>query len=252
MAKKIEIDWPKNLAVTGVLQFPLTSAEDLKAVKQWRTEKSIPKPKFDDKIGATLLITQEQVDRIQEHLLTVYYPFAAEYHELTGGDKGIESDDLKTLIKLTEKGDWSQKNLPIRVLTSKDKDKMPETAKDAVAKVKFGGPYRGPSDDDSAGDFIKKAILVDGGNRSVVTIDELVDRNILPERHTNPHKLWWGSGWWFRASLRFNVFDTPSIGTGAYSNALYLLPSRGLPVFGSDTSDADVLEDGDDWVDDDE
>lgn len=236
---RIDIDWPKNLTVTGVLSFPLTSEADLGAVKEWRTTRGIPKPKFPDKIGASLLINEKMVERVQSYMLETYFPFATELYKITDGDKGISPDDLKELISAAKKGDWSKKNLPLRELSAKERENADD---DLIAKIKFGGPFEDA-------DFKKKAIVSQDGDLVVTSIDSLVDDGILPEGHHDPARLWWGSGWWFRTSLRFNVFDTPKVGASAYGTTLYLLPERGLPTFGGNSSDADVLADGDDWSD---
>ena len=60
------------------------------------------------------------------------------------------------------------------------------------------------------------------------------------------------SGWPFRTALRFNVYDSASLGVTAYNDTLYLLAYHDLPVLSdSSPSDAAVLEDGSDidWED---
>lgn len=46
--------------------------------------------------------------------------------------------------------------------------------------------------------------------------------------------------------MRFNAYDSASVGVTAYAQKMFLLPHLGMPVSSGD--DSDVLgEDGDDW-----
>lgn len=239
---KHEITWPKNLTLNGQLSFPIKSDEEIERVVQWRLEKGIPKPDYADRIGASLFLNQEQHDRAVKYLETVYLPFAATLHGLTNGEKGIDPEVIKELQDQVKKREWllkvgrkSKPNLPIRPLTEGDKKNAPDWA---VSKIKFNGPYESS--------MTIKAIVKDEDGTQLVSTIEALPVGALPENANDPSALWFGAGWPFRVSLRFNAFDTTNAGVSAYGGVLYLLAFEELPVFGN-SSDADVLQDGDDW-----
>ena len=224
-------EYPKNLVIQGVLSFPLTSEADIEALKEWRSTRGIAKPKFPDKIGASLLLDQAQLDKAAAYIQGIYLPFVDVLYADTDGEKGIEPALTKELLAQVKARDWSGKNFPIRDLTTKDADNAPEGT---VAKIKFSGPFEA--------DIDKKAIIKDAdGSQITVRLSE-VD---LPEGRNDINRLWWGAGWNHRVALRLNAYNTASVGVSAYGNTLYLLPHMGLPVTGG--GDAAVVEDGYDW-----
>jgi len=229
---KFEGTYPKNLTIDGILSFPLTSDADLAALKEWRVERKISKPKYPDKIGASLLLNQKQLDKAVEYLTKVYLPFVDVLYADTDGEKGIPPELTAVLLEQAKKQDWSDSNMPIRALTAKDIENLPSD--DIVAKIKFSGPYEA--------DMGKKALIKDEDGSTIAIKLEDVD---LPESRKDYNQLWWGAGWHFRVALRLNAFDTASVGVSAYGATLYLLPSLGMPVSGG--GDAAVIEDGDDW-----
>jgi hypothetical protein len=231
-------EYPKNLNVQGVLSFPITSDADLAALKEWRDKKGIKKPKFADKIGGSLFITDKMAERIADHLETVYLPFVDVLYKETDGEKGVGPAQVKELLALVKKRDWSTKQLPLRELTPKDVENRPDDK--YSLKLKFQGPYES--------DISKKAIVYDGNTPMITSLDSLDDENALPESRADYDELWWGAGWTFRANIRFNAFDTASLGVTGYAPTLFLLPHLGMPVSGG--GDGAVLEEGDDWADD--
>jgi hypothetical protein len=235
---KVEIPYPKNLVLEGILSFPLTSESDLDALQEWRTRRKIDPPEYPDKIGANLILDQAGYEKAKAYLIETYLPFAVVLHGLTKGKKGIDQAAADELIAQAKADKWTalegrkeKPNLPLRYLTEKDVENAPEGS---VYKIKFSGPFEKP--------FPKKAIVKDeDGTQIAVRLSEIE----LPDGRDDPDALWWGAGWHFRVSMRFNAFDKASLGVTAYGNGLFLLPHKGLPVTGG--SDASVLEDGDDW-----
>lgn len=243
MADKIE--WPKNLVIQGLLSFPLYSNENIADLAEWRVKKEIPKPQFDDKIGATLILDQANYDKAAEYLTEVYLPFNIDLYNQTGGKKGIDPDYTKDLIEQAKKRIWidptdkkKRPNMPIRDLNKKDIENLGDFP--GVAKIKIAGPYPVGTP------IARKAVVRENGERKVVPIKELVDDGVLPEGRQDPEALWWGAGWHFQTSLRFNAFDSASVGVTAYGQTLYLLPHLGLPSSGN-AGDQEVLDEGDDW-----
>ena len=239
---KVQIDWPKNLVAQGLLSFPLPTAQSLKDVVEWRAKKGIPKPKFKDKIGGSLLLTQTAFTRAQTHLVEVYLPFVKELYKLTDGEKGIAPDLVDQLLKRAKKGEWlndeGKPDMPIRPLKDKDKENVDDKY---VGKLTFQGPHESVND----GNIEYAAILVGPEGQRVVSLDDLRDDEILPSSRQDETVLWWGANWTFRGSFRLNAYDTNGFGVSAYTQKLWLLPDKGMPV--SNSGDADVLEDGDDW-----
>lgn len=244
METNIPIEWPKNLVVQGQLSFPLKSQQDIEQLAQWRERKGKPAPQFSDKIGARLILNQVNYDKAVQYLTDVYLPFVNTLYKKSKGAKGIEPDLVKGLLKQAKDGVWTdpldrkhRPNMPIRDLTDKDRENMRDFP--GVAKLSFMGPWQE--------DIQVKAIRQIDGLRAVQSIDQLNDEDILPEGYTDPKRLWWGSGWTFRTSLRFHAYDKANVGVSAYtSGTLFLLPDHGLPTFGSGGGDTEVLEDGDD------
>ena len=237
MADKIE--WPKNLVTQGLLSFPIKSEKEIEALAEWREKRDIKKPKFPDKIGGSLFLNEANYEKAVTYLEEVYLPFVDTLYKETNGSKGIEPDLVKGLMKQVKARKWvgddKKPNLPIRELNAKDKENLGDF--DAVAKIKFAGPYE-------ADIAIKAIVQPEGEDRQVVTIASLIEDGIIPESRQDVDTLWWGAGWNFRTSLRMNAFDSASVGVSAYSQTLYLLPHLGLPV--SSGGDAAILEDGDD------
>lgn len=239
MATSQKIEYPKNLTVQGQLSFPIKSKAEIEALKDWREKKGIKKPKFADKIGASLILNQANYDKAVEYLVATYLPFVDTLYKDTNGDKGIEPSLVKALLEQAKKKVWvgadGKPNLPIRELNDKDKENLGEYP--GVAKIKFAGPY-----EEDLG--VKAIVQPAGGSREVVTIASLIEDKVIPAGREDVNRLWWGAGWNFRTNLRMNAFDSASVGVTAYSQTLYLLPHLGLPVSGG--GDAAVLEDGDD------
>lgn len=245
MATKIDtkITWPDRLKIQGQLSFPLYSTQQIDEVAEWRVKKGHKAPQFPDKIGVTLALTQAQYDKARAYLTDVYLPFVDTLYKDTDGAKGIGPDLVKELLDQAKREVWidegdkkKRPNLPIRSLDDKDRKNLDEKF---VAKLKVNGPYE-------EAPLERKALMKIGEDTRVLTIAELNEEGVLPARHTDPDKLWWGSGWMFRTSVRFNAFDSASVGVSAYADVIYLLPELGLPVGGGNT-DAEMLEEGDDW-----
>ena len=231
---KVEIEWPKNYVATGILSFPLCSDEDIAALAEWRVKRGIKKPKFADKIGGSLLLNQEQYDKARAYLTDTYLPFVDTLYKDTDGAKGISPELVAELLKQAKAEDWSKSNMPIRNLTDKDIENAPDGI---VYKLKFSGPYEAS--------ITKKALIKPDPNGPLQAIN-ISEVEGLPENRKDEDTLWWGANWHFRTSLRFNAFDTASVGVSAYcAGTLYLLPHLGMPITGG--GDAAVLEDGDDW-----
>lgn len=234
---KPTIAWPEKLVISGQMSFPLTSLEDIEALKQRRLEKKQPKPKFADKIGGYLLLTDAGLEKAVRYLTETYLPFAGTLQKVTNGDKGIDPDLIKDLLKQAKARDWSEKNFPIRDLTEKDKENLGEDS-EFVAKIRFNGPYGDES-------IEKRAIVLVDGKQRAVELNELDDYGLaLPSSRSDESVLYWGAGWKFRVPMRFNAFDSASVGVSAYADSMFLLPHLGMPVSGGD--DAIVLEDGED------
>ena len=235
----IKIEYPKNLTIQGLLSFPIKSEKEIEALAEWREKKNIKKPKFPDKIGGSLFLNEANYEKAVKYLEEVYLPFVDTLYKETNGSKGIEPDLVKRLMKQVKARKWvgddKKPNLPIRDLNAKDKENLGDF--DAVAKIKFAGPYE-------ADIAIKAIVQPEGEDRQVVTIASLIEDGVIPESRQDVDTLWWGAGWNFRTSLRMNAFDSASVGVSAYSQTLYLLPHLGLPV--SSGGDAAILEDGDD------
>jgi len=229
---KFEGTYPKTCVATGILSFPISSEADLVALKQWRTDRKIAKPKFPDKISGNILITKETYDKVRKYLEEVYLPFVNVLHADTDGEKGLDKATVAELLKQVKAEDWSNSNFPIRPLTQKDKDNRP--SEDLIYKIKFSGPYEA--------DFAKKALIKVDGVKTPVPLSTID----LPDSRKDINALWWGAGWTFQIGMRMNAFESAT-GTGvtAYVPTLYLIPELGLPIQGG--GDADVIEDGDDW-----
>ena len=241
MATKIE--YPRNLTLQGQLQFPLKSEAEIEAVKEWRNKKGHKKPKFADKIGASILVNQVNADRFIEYFEKTFIPFVETLYKDTDGDKGVDADARKLLLAQVKKRQWlgedGKPNLPIRDLSEKELEQLGDNPNGYVAKIRFQGPWQK--------DLGVKAILIEDERQVTHDLDYLNDEGILPDGYTDSSKLWWGSGWTFRVSMRLHAYETASTGVSGYVNTLYLLPHLGLPTF-SGSEDADVLEDGDDWM----
>jgi hypothetical protein len=245
---KPKIEYPSNLKVQGILTFPIYSEADIVALKEWRERKGHKPPQFPDKIGATLLLNQANYDKAFEYLTETYLPFVDVLYKETDGEKGIEPELVAGLLEQAKQKIWidptdkkKRPNMPLRDLGPKDKENVPEGF-EAVAKIKFSGPYQA--------NIGKKAIVRGSdGKQSFVTIQDLIDDEVIPETRRKVDSLWWGAGWHHRVSLRFNAFDSASVGVTAYSAPnIYLLPQLGLPA--SAGNEAELLEEGDeDWAD---
>lgn len=237
------IDWPDNITAQGQLAFPLKSVEEIVALKEWREKKNFKKPKFPDRVGGTLILNQINYDKVVEYMEKTYLPFVDVLYKETDGSKGVAPDVVKSLLAQVKKREWlgpdNKPNLPIRTLTDKDRENMRDYP--GVAKIAFSGPPEN-------GPLEVAAIVVDSnGKRSVIDRDTMSDEDILPKGGDNIDRLWWGSGWVFRTSLRLNAYDSASQGVSAYANKLYLIPHLGMPLFGGGGQDGAVIaEDGDD------
>jgi hypothetical protein len=243
MADKTDIQYPKNLNLEGVLSFPLTSSQDLLDVVDWRVKKGHAKPQYEDKIGGTLFLDQENYDKAVRYLTEIALPFSDKLWAQTNGKKGIDPELTADLLKQAQERVWidptdkkKRPNMPLRNLSESDIENMGDFQ--GVAKIKFAGPYQA--------DMGKKALIHEDGQAMVVKLEDLEGDLALPDLAKDYDKLWWGAGWHFRTGLRFNVFDKASVGVTAYNQTLYLLPEMGMPISGNN-GDATILDDGDDW-----
>lgn len=228
--------FPKNHPVTGLLSFPLWSAADIDRLAAWRAEKGYKAGQYPDKIGGSLFVTQQQVDKIQAYLLETFLPFTVEQYAHSNGSKGFDSEAANELSKLIANEDWSETNLPVRDLSEKDLANLGEDS-EYVAKVVFSGA--------GGNDISKKALARDeDGGLEVVSIDFLAE-----DGHNigDVDRLWWGAQNTFRGAFNLNAY-TRDIkkgvvihGISAYTRALYLRSD--LPLnFGGGNDDEAVLE----------
>lgn len=243
--QQVKIEWPKNLTIQGQLTFPLPTEQSLKDVVEWRQKKGIKAPKFKDRIGGGLLLTQAGLNKAQTYLVETYLPFVDTLYKDTDGEKGIDPKLVKKLLDRAKAGQWlngeDKPDMPIRDLKDKDRENVDEKY---VAKIQFSGPHESVNN----GEIVFSSVVYSSdGQQTITPLQDLIDDGIIPEGRGDFHRLWWGAGWNFRTGLRFNAYDTSGVGVSAYAQKLYLLPHLGLPVSGG--SDADVIEDGDDWED---
>jgi len=237
-----EIEYPKNLNVNGIMSFPLYTVENINQLQEWRSRKGIPKPRFDDRISLTLLLTQAQHDRVKNYLLETYLPFAATLQAQTDKKKGIDPKLIAKLVKLVEAEDWSEKNLPIRDLNERDVENIEKNEYgDIVSKMKISGPPEQKPIGLKA--LFREDDLPETEPLEVVPLSSVTH---LMHEQTDHTALWWGAGWPFRVNVRFNAFEAQGYGVSAYTNMAYLQAHRELRQFGG-AQDADVLADGDDW-----
>lgn len=235
-----KIDYPKNVNVTGLMSFPLYSTENIEQLEAWRTRRNIGKPRFPDRIGFTLLLNQQQHDRVVANLKDVYLPFAADLKKVSGGSKGIDPKLVDKLAKLVADEDWSESNLPIRSLNDKDEENIEKNNLGSfVSKLKVAGP---PNEAP-----IKIKALYHEEDETELEVVDLSQVSHLLGENTDPTALWWGASWPFKTDVRFNAFNAASFGVTGYVRTAYLLANRELPTFGA--GDSAILEDGDDWSD---
>lgn len=244
-------EYPENLSVRGQMSFPLYNAKQIEEAKEWRAKKGFKKTKYAEKIGGTLLLKPIQFERVRTNLLDVVLPFTTLLYKETDGDKGVAPDVVKALAEQIKKGNWigpdGKPNLPLRDLSAKDKEATGGDSSPYVGKIKFQGPWA----DGAPAPLEVSALLVNPENNSqkVVSIQELIDDEVIPESRRDITKLWWGAGWDFKIAARFSAYDAASIGISTYVNKAYLLPHLGLPVLGGGGADAAIEQDGDDWSD---
>lgn len=236
-----KVIYPANLNVMGRMSFPLYSEENIEQLKEWRTRRNVAKPKYDDRVGFALYITQAQEDRVCANLLDVYLPFASTLQAETNKEKGIDPKLVAKLVKLVEARDWTEKNLPIRELNDKDVENLEKNGIDnIVSKISVAGPQTQP--------IKRKAIVNRDGDQIVVGLDdEQVREKLESIERADSDALWWGSLWPFKTQVRFNAYDAAKYGVSAYVNTAYLFADQELITFSG--SDAAILEDGDDWED---
>ena len=226
--------YPENCPGLGYLSFPLWNEADLERLKTWRSEKGHKPGKYEDRIGGSLFIKQDVVDKVQSYLIEQFLPFAEAQYAFTDGEKGFDKATTKSLAALIENEDWTELNLPIRDLSDKDIKSLGEDT-DYVAKLQFAGS-RGQ-------EIIKKAIARIDGDLVVVALSS------VPEAG-DTDRLWWGSRNIFRAALNMGAYtrevqvgkDTVVVhGISAYARQLYLRTD--LPMNWGGSDDAQVLED---------
>jgi hypothetical protein len=237
-----KINWPDNVNVNGIMTFPTYTEANIEQLKAWRAEKGKPKPRYDDRLGFGLFITEKEYNKVRENLLEVYIPFAKTLQKVTNGEKGVDPKLLAKLEALVKNEDYTEKNLPLRELSEKDLENIEKNGfKNIHAKLKVLGPQNGP---------IKQRALFreeDETTSSVVGLNTV--RHLLGEQ-TDHERLWWGAGWPFKTGVRFNAFYAdPRLGISGYVTTAYLLANQELREFGN-TGDASIVADGDDWEED--
>ena len=228
-AKQGPLAYPKNLPVLGQLSFPLWSDNDITALALWRAEKGYKAGQYPDKVGGSLFITQEQVDKIQKYLLEIFLPFALAQYADTNGKKGFDQAAIDELSTLITNEDWSEANLPVRELSEKDIKNLGDDT-EFVAKLSFSGS--------GGNEITKKALGRDEeGDLEVIAI---------PSEAGDVDRLWWGARNWFRAAFNLNAYtrvikkDVVVYGISAYTRAAYLRTD--LPMTMGSNDDEAVLE----------
>lgn len=220
--------YPENLGVTGVLAFPLWNEDHLLKLKEWRSDKGLPKPKFPDRMGGHLFLTQKIVDKAQAYLLETFLPYALALNEYDG-DKGFDKTVIDELTKKIEAEEWSLDDyvLPIRHLSEKDSENVDD---DIVAKWVFGA---------SGGNPMQARALVRDGNGALMATS-LDDVENIPTRMEDT--LWWGSRNVFRGAFNLNAYTAASTGISAYVNTLYLRSDLPMQWGGNDDMET-ILDD---------
>jgi len=127
---------PKTVTIRGRLSFPrFTHAEAVAANKKSK----FPKAKEEDVSSEfNLLVEQEQLDKLKDHIRNVFVPYVEENY--AKDPKSKDSLDPKTVKKLLDKldnDDWDGAPfLPIKSISEKNQEAAPE----AVASIKITGP----------------------------------------------------------------------------------------------------------------
>jgi hypothetical protein len=237
-----DIVYPDNINVNGLLSFPVYTEDNIAQLKEWRTKRGIAAPRFPDRIGFQMLLTQAQHDKVVANLQKVYLPFARTLQSASDKKKGIDPKLVVKLEALVKAQDWSENNLPIRELTEKDQANLEKNnIEGIVSKLKVAGPA-------NDGPITIKALFKEDDETQLAVTTLSAVHDLLPEGQQDQTALWWGASWPFKTSVRFNAYSAANFGVAAYVRTAYLFANQELPVFGA--GDAAVLEDGDDWADD--
>lgn len=127
---------PKIVTIRGRVSFPRwTYKEALEANKKSKFPKaneSDVTPEFN------LLVEQDQLDKIVDHILNEFLPYTEEQFRKGEKRDAFDPKQAKKVRDLLESGDWSDQPpyIPIKVVHEKTQPLAPE----AVASVKVIGP----------------------------------------------------------------------------------------------------------------
>lgn len=230
----MSMDAFKNVTVRGRLSFPRFKHAEAVA---FAANSQFDKNKTPDQINSsfTLLLEQDQVDKLVAHVRDKYLPYAKEQNK-KGEKKDGQLDPklIERIEKFLDAGDWDMAppHFPIKNINPKYADQTPE----CVARLDVKGP--------KAGDVILKARVEDETQMVVPDPDQLSYPVIKPLEQT-VFEMYPGA--YVAATLNLYSFAVSStiFGIGAGANvAVYMGNLEGERLGGgTDIDESDIFED---------
>lgn len=232
MAKTVN---PESITLRGRASFPrLTHAEAVAFAAKSKFNANKPADQIEPTIS--LLIEPDQMDKLKDHILNVYLPFAEAQHK--AGEKrngALDAKRVKKVRELVESMDWEEQPpfIPVKFINEKYADQTPE----CVARVEVKGP--------KAADFALKARVENETQLRVPDPDLLSFPVLKPLNETN-FEIYPGA--YVAVTIRiYNYFSSNTIyGLGFGANAVvYMgnLDGERLGGGGAAVDEDDIFED---------
>ena len=219
---------PKQITLKGRLSFPrFTHKEAVAANDKSKFKKADPSevsPEFN------LLIEQDQLDKLKDHILTVMIPYIEEQNAKKEKRDALSPKLIEKIKAKIATEDWDGSPfLPMKPISEKNKEVAPE----CVASIKVTGP--------KGGDVTLKARVEDESQLVIPDADILSWPTIVPLDKSvfTPY-----AGAYFAATLNLFAFESSStingISAGA-NTAVYLGNLEGARFGGGTDVDEDDI-----------
>lgn len=125
---------PKNVTIYGRLSYPTFTMEQARARN---STSDFPRADADVAPEFNILVEQDQLDKLVEHVKNVFLPYCVAKTEAPGKKDSLDAKQADRIAKALDEADWE--NQPPYLCIKPVPEKTQELAPEAVANIKVTG-----------------------------------------------------------------------------------------------------------------